>query len=99
LLATVLHSLSSFIIHNERQSWHGGPFCSKNLGDLSKDNPSVNELLSAILKAVETTGIHKITGRKQGVSSFISAAVDANVSNLISFLGLASMDSGGGSAV
>jgi len=44
------------------------PFCSKNLGDLSKNTPTINQLLTAILKAVETVGAHKFTGRKQGVS-------------------------------
>jgi hypothetical protein len=29
------------------------PLASKNLGDLSKNNPVVKELLTAILKAVE----------------------------------------------
>jgi len=41
---------------------------SKNLGDLSKNNPAVKELLTAILKAMEHVGAHKVTGRKQGVS-------------------------------
>ena len=44
------------------------PLGSKNLGDLSKNNPAVKELLTAILKAVEHVGAHKVTGRKQGVS-------------------------------
>jgi len=44
------------------------PLASKNLGDLSKNNPAVKELLTAILKAVEHVGAHKVTGRKQGVS-------------------------------
>jgi hypothetical protein len=44
------------------------PFAFKNLGDLSKNNPAVKELLVAILKAVEHAGAHKVTGRKQGVS-------------------------------
>jgi hypothetical protein len=43
------------------------PLASKNLGDLSKNNPAVKELLTAILKAVEHVGAHKVTGRKQGV--------------------------------
>jgi hypothetical protein len=41
------------------------PLASKNLGDLSKNNPAVKELLMAILKAVEHVGAHKA---KQGVS-------------------------------
>jgi hypothetical protein len=55
------------------------PFSSKNFGDLSKDNPNENELLTAILKAVENVGTHKITSMKQEVSScsFISAAIYA----------------------
>jgi hypothetical protein len=44
------------------------PFHFKNLGNLSKDNPTVSKLLAAILKAVETVGTHKITRRKQGVT-------------------------------
>jgi hypothetical protein len=44
------------------------PFGSKNLGDLSKNTPAVNQLLTAILKAFETVGAHKFMGRKQGVS-------------------------------
>ena len=44
------------------------PLASKNLGDLSKNNPVVKELLTAILKAVEHVGAHKVTGRRQGVS-------------------------------
>jgi hypothetical protein len=44
------------------------PLASKNLGDLSKNHPAVKELLTAILKAVEHVGAHKVTGRKQGVS-------------------------------
>jgi hypothetical protein len=44
------------------------PLASKNLGDLSKNNPAVRELFTAILKAVEHVGAHKVTGRKQGVS-------------------------------
>jgi len=47
---------------------------SKNLGDLSKNNPVVKELLTAILKAVEHVGAHKVTGRKQGVS-FLSLSI------------------------
>jgi hypothetical protein len=43
-------------------------FGTKNLGDLSKNTPVVNELPSAILKAVETVGAHTFTGRKQGIS-------------------------------
>jgi hypothetical protein len=43
------------------------PLASKNLGDLSKNNPAVKELLTAILKAVEHVGAHKVTGRKQPV--------------------------------
>ena len=44
------------------------PFASKNLGDLSKNNAEVNELLYAILWAVEVAEAHKATGRKQSVS-------------------------------
>jgi hypothetical protein len=45
------------------------PFGSKNLGDLLKNTSSVvNELLTAILKAVETVSAHKFTGRKPGIS-------------------------------
>jgi len=44
------------------------PLASKNLGDLSKNNHVVKELLTAILKAVEHVGAHKVTDRKQGVS-------------------------------
>jgi hypothetical protein len=44
------------------------PLASKILGDLSKNNPVVKELLTAILKAMEHVGAHKVTGRKQGVS-------------------------------
>jgi hypothetical protein len=47
------------------------PFGSKNLGDLSKNTPAVNQLLTAILKAVETVGAYKFTGRKQGVSCYL----------------------------
>jgi hypothetical protein len=43
-------------------------FGSKNLGDLSKNTPVVNQLLLAIPTAVETVGAHQFTGRKQGVS-------------------------------
>jgi hypothetical protein len=46
-------------------------FASKNLGDLSKNIPAVKELLLAILKAVESVGGHKVTGRKQGVSCLL----------------------------
>jgi hypothetical protein len=65
---------------------------------VSKDNPTVNKLLTAIVKALETAGAHKITKRKQGVRccSFVSTAVDAYISTLFC---LASMDSGGGSVV
>jgi hypothetical protein len=44
------------------------PLGSKKLGDLSRNTPMVNELLTAILKAAQIVGPHKITGRKQGVS-------------------------------
>ena len=44
------------------------PFVSKSLGDLTKNNKDVNELLLAILRAVESIAAHKFTGRKQGVS-------------------------------
>ncbi len=44
------------------------PLASKNLGDLSKNNPAVKELLTAILKAVEHVGAHKVTGQKQAVT-------------------------------
>ena len=47
------------------------PFASKNLGDLSKNNTEVNELLFAILRAVEVAEAHKATGRKQSVSLLI----------------------------
>jgi hypothetical protein len=42
------------------------PFASKNLGDLSKNNPVVKELLTAILKAVEHVVAHKVTGWSKG---------------------------------
>jgi hypothetical protein len=45
-----------------------GSFGSKNLGNLSKNTPAVNQNLLAILKAVETVGAHKFMGRKQGIS-------------------------------
>jgi hypothetical protein len=62
-------ALPFFVIHHEHQSRHGGAFfASKNLGDLSKNNLAVKELLMAILKAVENVGAHKVTGRKQGIS-------------------------------
>jgi hypothetical protein len=35
---------------------------------LSKNTPGVKELLTAILKAIENVGAHKVTRRKQGVS-------------------------------
>jgi len=38
------------------------PFGSKNLGDFFKNTPAVNKLLTAILKAVETVGAHKLWG-------------------------------------
>ncbi len=44
------------------------PFASKNVGDLSKNNAEVNELLFAILRAVEVVEAHKATGRKQSIS-------------------------------
>lgn len=67
------------------------PFSSKNPGELFK-NSWVNRLLTAVLKAVETLGAHKFTGRKQGVSCclFIFGSIDANFSNLVSFLYLLS---------
>jgi len=73
------------------------PFGSKNLGDLSKNTPAVNQLLTAILKAVETVGAHKFMGRKQGVSFvyFSRLCIHRSISNFISFFCLASMDSGG----
>jgi len=74
------------------------PFGSKNLGDLSKNTPAVNQLLTAILKAVETVITHKFMGRKQGVRFFIffPFTIHHTISNFISiFVCLASMDSGG----
>ncbi len=63
---------------------------SKNLGDLSKNTPTVKELPMAILKAVENVGAHKITGGKQGVSicccPFISPFIVACFSFYIFFL-------------
>jgi hypothetical protein len=47
------------------------PFASKNLGDLSKNNAEVNEVLFTILRAVEVVEAHKATGRKPSVSHFI----------------------------
>jgi hypothetical protein len=44
------------------------PLGSKKLGDLSRNTPEVNEFFTAILKAVQVAGAHKITGRKQAVS-------------------------------
>jgi hypothetical protein len=41
---------------------------SKNLGDLSKNTPEVNDLMLAILRAVERLGAHKAMGQKQSVS-------------------------------
>ena len=38
---------------------------SKNLGDLSKNTPEVNDVMLAILRAVEHVGAHKATGRKK----------------------------------
>jgi hypothetical protein len=63
------------------------PFGSKKLGDLSKNTPAVNQLLTAILKAVETVGAHKFTGRKQGVSCclFFPPFYSLSISNFISF--------------
>jgi hypothetical protein len=64
------------------------PFAFKNLGDLSKNNPAVKELLMAILKAVEHAGAHKVTGQKQGVSYlllFIFLLVDCHLFFFFSF--------------
>jgi hypothetical protein len=41
---------------------------SKNLGDLSKNNTEVNELVFAILRAVKKVAPHKFTSWNQGVS-------------------------------
>jgi len=44
----------------------------KNLGDLSKNTAEVNDLMLAILRAVQHIGAHKATGCKQSVSIFFS---------------------------
>jgi hypothetical protein len=74
------------------------PFGSKNLGDLSKNTPAVNQLLTAILKAVETVGAHKFMGRKQGVSWCLIFPPFYSLYQFLTlylFFCLASMDSGG----
>jgi hypothetical protein len=66
------------------------PFGSKNLGDLSKSNYEVNELLFAILRAAENVGAHKSTGRKQGISIHLIYChlffLFFDVSNLLYFI-------------
>jgi hypothetical protein len=47
------------------------PFGSKNLGDLSKNNYDINELLFAILRAVKNVGAYKATRRKQSISTHL----------------------------
>jgi hypothetical protein len=41
---------------------------AKNVGDLSKNTVELDDLMFAILRAVDHVGIHKATSRKQGVS-------------------------------
>jgi hypothetical protein len=62
------------------------PFGSKYLGNLSKNTPMVNELLTAILKAVKTVGAHEFTGRKYCVSmllSFLHVSMNANDGSVV----------------
>ncbi len=62
------------------------PFGSKNLGDLSKNSYEGNELLFAILRAVENVGAQKCTGRKLGISPcliYCHVLVFIDVSNII----------------
>jgi hypothetical protein len=64
------------------------PFGLKNLGDLSKNNCEINELLFAILRAVENVGAQKCTGRKQGISHCLIHYLfySFNVSNQLYFI-------------
>jgi hypothetical protein len=74
------------------------PLAFKNIVDLSKNTPTVKELLSAILKAVEHVGAHKIFSQKCKFCScpFLRLFIIAHFSFYIFFICSATMDSGCG---